>query len=105
MAILDINKADFIEYIPPSKGTVELNIVRIHRCYDWFDKNVPILENFWKSVEYWRQNDITTHPEYESYISHLNNIINPKPKKILNLDNLTFLNEEESNNIEFLDDE
>lgn len=68
MAILNINKADFIEYKPPSNNNhMELNIVRIHRDPDWFRTNVPIMEAFWKDVEYWRTQDITTHPEYSKY--------------------------------------
>lgn len=68
MAILNIEKADFIEYRPP-KGNkpLELNIVRIHRDREWFDHNVKILEAFWKDVEYWRGRDITTHPEFWKY--------------------------------------
>ena len=68
MAILNIEKADFIEY-KPSKGNqpMELNIVRIHRDRDWFDRNVKILDDFWKDVEYWRSRDIKEHPEFWKY--------------------------------------
>ncbi len=71
MAILNIEKADFIEFIPENhlgnRRPMELNIVRIQRDRDWFDKNVPIIEALWKDIEYWRTQDIKTHPEYEKY--------------------------------------
>lgn len=68
MSILDIDKADFIEYKPAMNGfPMELNIVRIHRDPEWFRVNVPIMEAFWKDVEYWRTQDIKTHPEYSKY--------------------------------------
>jgi hypothetical protein len=68
MAILNIEKADFIEYKPAMYGEpMQLNIVRLYRDRDWFDKNVPILDAFWKEVLEWRTKDITTHPLYEKY--------------------------------------
>lgn len=68
MFILDLKIADFIEYIPPINGkNMELNIVRVHRCEDWFKKNVPILRKFWDEVLLWRTRDIRSHPEYSKY--------------------------------------
>jgi putative phage-type endonuclease len=68
MAILNLEKADFIEYKPSEGGSdLVLNIVRIQRDREWFDKNVVILEEFWNSVIYWRTQDITKHPEYYKY--------------------------------------
>lgn len=68
MFILDLEVTDFIEYIPSTIGkSVELNIVRIYRDEDWFEKNFPILQKFWEDVQYWRTQDITTHPEYNKY--------------------------------------
>jgi hypothetical protein len=68
MFILDLDVTDFIEYIPATIGkNVEMNIVRIYRDEEWFDKNFPILENFWSDVLYWRTQDITTHPHYHKY--------------------------------------
>lgn len=72
MAILNIDKADFIEYTP---ANVEphylsepiLNIVRIHRDFDWFDRNVPILYKFWQEVLHWRSVGIIHHPEYNKH--------------------------------------
>ncbi len=69
MFICDLELADFIEYKPPST----LNIVRLERDDEWLKKNIPILEKFWKDVEYYRLNDITKHPEF------------PKVKKTLDL--------------------
>ena len=68
MAILNIEKADYIEYKPAANGEpMVMNIVRIQRDRDWFDKNFPILESFWNSVVEWRSKDITEHPEYYKY--------------------------------------
>ena len=69
MFILDLEIADFIEYIPNTGNkSVELNIVRIHRDEEWFDRNFPVLEEFWKQVLIWRQRDIRMHPEYNKYV-------------------------------------
>tara|TARA_B100000085_G_C18536373_1_gene510183 strand:+ start:460 stop:1188 length:729 start_codon:yes stop_codon:yes gene_type:complete len=67
--ICDLNVADFIEYAPPDT----MNIVRIYRDKQWLDKNIPKLESFWKEVEYYRANDIKTHPNF------------PKQKRVLDL--------------------
>jgi len=84
MAILNIEKADFIEFIPANhlgnRKPMELNIVRIQRDRNWFDKNVPVIDAFWKEVEYWRTQDIKTHPEYEKYHKP------PKVVRVLKLD-------------------
>ena len=58
---------------------MELNIVRIQRDRDWFDKNVPILEAAWKDIEHWRTKDIKTHPEYYDFKYH------QPPKKTIDL--------------------
>lgn len=70
MFICDLDVADFIEYCPTNNI---LNIVRLERDDIWLSENIPILEEFWKTVEYYRKDDITKHPEF------------PKEKKILNL--------------------
>lgn len=68
MFILELDKTDFVEYIPCMPGkNMEMNIVRIYRDEEWFDTNFPILEQFWESVKLWRTRDITTHPEYNKY--------------------------------------
>jgi hypothetical protein len=64
MFILDLELFDFIEYIP---YPTEINIVRLHRDEEWFDKNFPKLEAFWNEVLEWRKKDITTHPSYNKY--------------------------------------
>lgn len=76
MFILDLEVTDFIEYIPNglSGKKLEFNLVRIYRDEDWFDKNFIILQNFWKEVEYWRTQDIKTHPEYNKYYKIKNKI-------------------------------
>ena len=67
MFILDLEVTDFIEYIPNAIGNTELNMVRIFRNEEWFDKIFPILQKFWTDVQYWRTQDISTHPEYNKY--------------------------------------
>jgi len=68
MAIFDIDKCDFIEYIL-KKGNkpVEINIVRIHRDHRWFEENVPILDKMWRDILKWRKLDIKDHPDYEEF--------------------------------------
>jgi hypothetical protein len=73
MFICDLELADFIEYKPPN----EINIVRVIRDDLWLNENLKKLENFWKEVEFYRNNDIKVHPKF------------PKPKNIIDLtDNL-----------------
>ena len=72
MAILDIDLADFIEYVPANVApryvkVPELNIVRIHRDPEWFAKNAMKLQNFWNNVLQWKTLDIKTHKDYEKY--------------------------------------
>ena len=61
MFICNLEDADFIEYKPPDI----MNIVRVKIDYDWLNENLPILEKFWKEVEYYRENDSKTHPKYK----------------------------------------
>lgn len=67
--ICDLRVADFIEYVPPDT----MNIVRVYRNKRWLNDNLPILESFWKEVEYYRDNDIKVHPKF------------PKKKRVINL--------------------
>ena len=67
--ICDLRVADFIEYLPPDT----MNIVRVYRDKKWLDKNIPILQEFWQEVEYYRNNDIKLHPKF------------PKQKRTLDL--------------------
>lgn len=76
--ITNLNVADFIEYQPPNV----MNIVRTYRDQKWLDVNLPILEQFWKEVEHYREVGIETHPKF--------------PKKKIKLD-LTTTNESEEN--------
>tara|TARA_B100000427_G_scaffold319393_1_gene317569 strand:+ start:269 stop:1006 length:738 start_codon:yes stop_codon:yes gene_type:complete len=59
--ITQLEYADFIEYRPPA----EMNIVRIKIDNIWLKNNLPILESFWKEVEYYRKHGIETHPMYQ----------------------------------------
>lgn len=61
MFICNLEDADFIEYKPPDI----MNIVRVKIDYVWLNENLPILEKFWKDVEYYRENDIKMHPKYK----------------------------------------
>ena len=80
--ICGLKVADFIEYLPPNT----MNIVRVYRDQKWLDKNVPVLQAFWKEVENYRMGDIKTHPLY------------PKPKRTLDLTTKTEENEETEEN-------
>jgi len=61
MFICGLDVADFIEYLPPKT----MNIVRVYKNSEWLDKNLVILEKFWKEVEYYRINDIKTHEKFK----------------------------------------
>lgn len=68
MFILDLEVTDFIEYIPSEIGkNEELNVVRLFRDEEWFEKSFPILEKFWSDVQYWRTRNIKEHPEYQKF--------------------------------------
>lgn len=77
MAILDLKKADFIEYIPARETNVAygyitsplINIVRIHRDDDWLIENIYKLSEFWKQILYWREVGIKMHPEYNIFLN------------------------------------
>lgn len=73
MFICDLEIADFIEYRPPN----EINIVRINRDELWLKENLKKLENFWKEIEFYRINDIKTHPKF------------PVKKNVLDLTNFS----------------
>ena len=82
MAILNLEKADYIEYKPASGGVdMILNIVRIQRDRGWFDKNVIVLDKFWNDVLKWRGGDITQHPEYAEYHKKTLEINSPPPPR------------------------
>lgn len=84
MAILGLEKADFIEYVPKGhhgSKDYQLNVVRIHRDRDWFNKNVKILQSFWTEVEHYRKVGIETHPEYEKYSKKTLDLTVPKPPR------------------------
>jgi putative phage-type endonuclease len=88
MFICDLEIADFIEYRPPN----EINIVRVNRDDVWLEENLKKLEKFWKEIEFYRNNDIKTHPKF------------PKPKNILDLmDKLTYDSSEESETLVLAD--
>jgi putative phage-type endonuclease len=59
--ICDLNIADFIEFCPK---TNKLNIVRISKDYNWINKHVPLLINFWNQVVHYREIGIEYHEEY-----------------------------------------
>ena len=86
MFILDIEQSDFVEYLPsncPPNFLKEpvLNIVRMHRDYDWFFKYVPILYDFWQEVLYWRSIGIINHPEYLKHAYNPDKIKKTRIKK------------------------
>lgn len=62
MFICKLYVADFIEYDP---RIGKMNIVRIYRDEKWLKKNLPILEKFWKDVEYYREHGIENHPDFK----------------------------------------
>jgi putative phage-type endonuclease len=72
MAIFDLKKADFIEYIP--KGIAPyflqepmINIVRVHRNDKWLLDSIPKLYEFWQQVVLYREIGIEKHPDFAAY--------------------------------------
>ena len=61
--ICDLHTADFIEYYPPN----QMNIVRVKRSQEWLNKNLSILNDFWKMVEHYRKIGIDKHPSIKLY--------------------------------------
>ena len=83
MEICDLEKAVFIEYRPANflkeGDEMVLNVVEVDRDREWAERVIPILDTFWKSVLYYRENGIETHPNYEYW----NN--KTKPKKVFDV--------------------
>ena len=77
--ICDLQIADFIEYNPK---TQEINIVRIVRDNEWLKLNIPILKDFWNTVEHYRNIGIEKHPSYEKRIKREEKRLEQKRKKI-----------------------
>ena len=68
---LDYNYSERVGWPNPNDEIEEVDIVG----HSWFFKR-DILEKFWKEVEYYRENDIKTHPKYKA----------PRPpKRVLDL--------------------
>lgn len=79
MEICDLDRAVFIEYVPPneSRGTeMVLNVVNFERDPEWFRGVFPKLESFWNEVLHFRNVGIDKHEMYE-YYKFLN-----KPEKV-----------------------
>lgn len=57
--ICNLSIADFIEYSPMDN---KLNIVRIYKDYNWLNRNIPILVEFWNNVIKYREIGINNHP-------------------------------------------
>ena len=96
--ICDLSIADFIEFCPK---TNKLNIVRIAKDYNWINKYVPILINFWKEVVKYREIGIENHEEYKKkkVRDEKREIQKEKRKKLMesNTSNISNINDEESN--------
>lgn len=71
MAILDIDKADFIEYMPVeiTKTIPIFNIIRVHRNYEYLERIILVLHAFWTDVLHWRNVGIQLHPEYDKIVA------------------------------------
>jgi hypothetical protein len=70
MWIMDIEKADYVEYNPPENqnGKVLMNIIRVYRDPEYFKKYLVVLNDFWKEVEHWRSIGIENHPMYKKHM-------------------------------------
>lgn len=90
--ICGLTKADFIEYKPADSQSLEiLNIVRIHINHSWLVENIPVLYNFWKEVEHYREIGIESHRLFKS------------PKKMIDVIFEEVQEEETEHHVEFRD--
>jgi hypothetical protein len=65
MEILDLEEADFIQYKPALTNwprPEEFDVVNVKRDREWFEKYLPIMEEFWQKVLYHREYGIDDPP-------------------------------------------
>lgn len=65
MEILDLEEADFIQYKPALTNwprPEEFDVVNVKRDRGWFEKYLPIMEEFWQKVLYHREYGIDDPP-------------------------------------------
>jgi hypothetical protein len=68
MEVCNLDLAHFIEYAPgKSDNDYIINIVEIKRDPEWFERSLPIMEQFWKDVQKYKSIGIDKHPKYEDY--------------------------------------
>jgi len=70
MEILDLEEADFIQYKPAATNwpkPEEFDVVNVKRDPEWWKTNLPVMDEFWKKVLYFRE--------------HLDELPKPKEKK------------------------
>jgi len=100
LEICDLELAHFIEFIPGnSDSNFEINIVEVKRDREWFSRELPKMEEFWKSVLRYRSEGITSHPKYRKPRES----IQRKPKETP-LQVPLFIDEPENNVSLFVDD-
>jgi len=76
LEIADIDKADYVEYIPAGISPFflrepVLNIVRVHRDRQWFLENSYKMYMFWTAVILWKKHGIENHNRYPFYAKKL----------------------------------
>ena len=55
---LDLEEADFIQYKPAETNwpkPEEFDVVNVKRDREWWKTNLPIMDEFWKKVLYFRE--------------------------------------------------
>jgi hypothetical protein len=70
MEILDLEEADFIQYKPAYTNwpkPEEFDVVNVKRDREWFETYLPVMDEFWKKVLYFRE--------------HIDELPQPKPKR------------------------
>jgi len=90
MEIADLDRAVFIEYRPAHmnpNGEMILNVVEVERDPEWVVGVLPILENFWKNVIWYRKYGIENHPDYKYHFER------SKPKKVMDMTKSLFVDE------------
>ena len=57
--VFDVKKAHFVQY---KETPYTLDITVVERDEEWLQRNMPLFEQFWKDVEYWKTVGWKKHP-------------------------------------------
>lgn len=64
LEILDLENADFVQYC---ESKDEMTIIRVKRSREWFEKYLPIMDKFWKTVLYKREHGLCEILDWDQF--------------------------------------